>query len=265
MLREPGGDGLGASLAQLLVVPRVARRIGVALDAHVPDLGVLVQCVADLEEHSVALRQDLGALAPELDLLGDLDLVLLDPNAPRAAVAPRVVAAHPRRAGARVLASGTPSLSSSPSRRVPRRRSSSSLVAVSSVVVVGGSPLDRGHRAEEGRAVAAYDARAEAHAHAPVFDELIVQAEERLERRGAGAERAPFDDRASVELRSEDQLAAGETRPGGGAELEVVAQAHAPDNLRPPPLEAELGRVHERADLAGGVDVGKDATTPSLV
>src|SRR5438067_8663601 len=80
MLREPGHDALGARLAQLPVVRGVADAVGVSLDAHVLDLGMILEDAEDgsADVFAVLTLLDRRAVEDELHLLEDLDLALRD-------------------------------------------------------------------------------------------------------------------------------------------------------------------------------------------
>src|SRR5215472_7869643 len=67
---------LGALLRDALLRGCVARIIGVAFDAHHPDLRVALEAARDLVEQLGESALDLGAANPKQDLLRDLELTL---------------------------------------------------------------------------------------------------------------------------------------------------------------------------------------------
>src|SRR5262249_485206 len=72
---EPLHHGRCAPLAEPLVVRRAALAVGVALDAHFFDLGVVFQDLLHGLQNEVAGLQDLRAIERELHLFADDDLV----------------------------------------------------------------------------------------------------------------------------------------------------------------------------------------------
>ena len=96
-LDEVGHDRRRARLGQLQVLLGVAAVVGVPLDAHALDLGMLGQNVGDLVEQLLAVGPELGVVGAEVDRALDDDLVLA--RASRA-TSSASCAARPRRSAA---------------------------------------------------------------------------------------------------------------------------------------------------------------------
>ena len=132
------------------------------------------------------------------------------------------------------------------------------------VLRISGDPLEREQAASDGGAVAAHEGRADACAEADVLADVIVDAEEDLERRGPLLEgSAVGGDGGAEDFGADDELLVGELRTDARGVDDAVADVPvAPGLVAGTDHEAGLRGIDERARLAGEEETRQDARLP---